>query len=141
MPPLLNAQNVTKAFGPRPLFRELSFTVEESTRVGLIGPNGAGKSTLLKILAGEVAPDSGEISLRKRARVSYVSQISEFAADETVWSVMEGAVRAVQLPHDEWNRVLPETLGRAGFTNFSAAAASLSGGWRKRLAIARALVR
>lgn len=98
MPPLLNAQNVTKAFGPRPLFRELSFTVEESTRVGLIGPNGAGKSTLLKILAGEVAPDSGEISLRKRARVSYVSQISEFAADETVWSVMEGAVRAVQLP-------------------------------------------
>jgi ATP-binding cassette subfamily F protein uup len=138
MPPLLNAQNITKAFGPRPLFRELSFTVEEGARIGLIGPNGAGKSTLLKILAGEVEPDTGELSIRKRARVSYVSQISDFAADETVWSVMEAAVRAAQVPHEEWDRLIREILGRAGF-NFSAAAASLSGGWRKRLAIARAL--
>ena len=45
MPPLLNAQSITKAFGPRPLFRGLSFTVDESARIGLIGPNGAGKST------------------------------------------------------------------------------------------------
>jgi ATP-binding cassette subfamily F protein uup len=139
MPPLLNAQNVTKAFGARPLFRELSFTVEEGARIGLIGPNGAGKSTLLKILAAEVAPDSGELSLRKRARVSYVAQISGFAAGETVWSVMEDAVRAARLPHDEWDRALRETLGRAGFTDFTLNAASLSGGWRKRLAIARAL--
>jgi len=56
MPPLLNAQNITKAFGPRPLFRELSFTIDEGSRIGLIGPNGAGKSTLLKILAGEETP-------------------------------------------------------------------------------------
>jgi ABC transport system ATP-binding/permease protein len=140
MPPLLNAQSVTKAFGVRPLFRDLSFTVEEGARIGLIGPNGAGKSTLLKILAGEVDPDSGEVSIRKRTRVSYVSQISDFSAGETVWSAMEAAVRAAQIPHDEWERALRETLGRAGFTDFSAAAASLSGGWRKRLAIARALV-
>ena len=139
MPPLLNAQNITKAFGPRPLFRELSFTVEEDSRIGLIGPNGAGKSTLLKILAGEVEPDAGELSVRRRARISYVSQISEFVAEETVWSVMEDAVRDAQIPHDEWDRLVRETLGRAGFTDFSVAAASLSGGWRKRLAIARAL--
>ena len=139
MPPLINGQSITKSFGPRPLFRELSFTVEESARIGLIGPNGAGKSTLLKLLAGEDEPDSGEISMRKRTRVSYVSQISEFLAGETVWSVMEKAVSDARIPHDEWDRLIRETLGRAGFTDFSAAAASLSGGWRKRLAIARAL--
>jgi ABC transport system ATP-binding/permease protein len=147
MPPLLNAQNITKAFGPRPLFRNLSFTVDESARIGLIGPNGAGKSTLLKILAGEETPDTGELAVRKRTRVSYVSQISDFAAGETVWSVMEDAVRAAQVatadwdrvPTAEWEKQIRETLGRAGFIDFSAQAVSLSGGWRKRLAIAQAL--
>jgi ATP-binding cassette subfamily F protein uup len=139
MPPLLNAQNITKAFGPRPLFRELSFTVDEGARIGLIGPNGAGKSTLLKILAGEVEPDAGELSIRKRTRTSYVAQISEFDAGKTVWSVMEDAVREARVPAAEWDRNIRETLGRAGFKDFVVAAASLSGGWRKRLAIARAL--
>jgi ATP-binding cassette subfamily F protein uup len=139
MPPLLNAQNITKAFGPLPLFRDLSFTIEESARIGLIGPNGAGKSTLLKILAGEVEPDAGELSIRKRARTSYVSQISDFIAGQTVWSAMQDAVREAQVPTADWDRQIRETLGRAGFTDFSAEAVSLSGGWRKRLAIAQAL--
>ncbi|MFL6429573.1 MAG: ABC-F family ATP-binding cassette domain-containing protein [Acidobacteriaceae bacterium] len=139
MPPLLNAQSITKAFGARPLFRDLSFTVDESVRIGLIGPNGAGKSTLLKILAGEVDPDSGNLSMRKRTRVSYVSQISGFSANDTVWSAMEDALREARLPSTDWDRQIRETLGRAGFTDFSAPALSLSGGWRKRLAIAQAL--
>ena len=139
MPPLLNARNITKAFGPRPLFRELSFTVDEDARIGLIGPNGAGKSTLLQILAGEVEPDAGELSMRKRTRTSYVAQISDFETGQTVWSVMEDAVRDARVPAAEWDRNIRETLGRAGFEDFAVAAASLSGGWRKRLAIARAL--
>jgi ATP-binding cassette subfamily F protein uup len=139
MPPLLNAQNITKAFGARPLFRGLSFTVEEGARIGLIGPNGAGKSTLLKILAGDESPDTGELAIRKRTRVSYVSQVSDFALDETVWSVMQDAVRQAQVPREDWDRQIRETLGRAGFTDFQALASVHSGGWRKRLAIARAL--
>lgn len=139
MPPLLNAQNITKAFGPRPLFRDLSFTIEEGARIGLIGPNGAGKSTLLKILAGDVEPDAGELALRKRTRTSYVSQVSDFAAGQTVWSVMEESVRNARVPHEDWDRLIRETLGRAGFSDFAAEALALSGGWRKRLAIARAL--
>jgi ABC transport system ATP-binding/permease protein len=139
MPPLLNAQNITKAFGPRPLFRNLSFTIEEGARIGLIGPNGAGKSTLLKIMAGDFEPDAGELAIRKRTRTSYVSQVSDFAAGQTVWSVMEDAVRDARVPHEEWDRLIRETLGRAGFGDFTAQAISLSGGWRKRLAIASAL--
>lgn len=144
MPPLLNAQSITKAFGPQPLFRNLSFTVDESARIGLIGPNGAGKSTLLKILASEVEPDAGEVSIRKRTRTSYVEQSSEFEVGQSVWSVMEDAVREARVHAAEWDRQavdrrIRETLGRAGFKNFTVAAASLSGGWRKRLAIARAL--
>jgi ABC-type branched-subunit amino acid transport system ATPase component len=61
MPPLLNAQNITKAFGARPLFRGLSFTVEEGARIGLIGPNGAGKSTALAVVGGYVGPTAGTI--------------------------------------------------------------------------------
>ncbi len=139
MPPLLNAQNVTKTFGARPLFRDLSFTVDEGARIGLIGPNGAGKSTLLKILAGELEPDLGELAIRKRTRIRYVLQISDFVAGQTVWSAMEDAVREAQLPTADRERQIRETLGRAGFTDFTAEAVSLSGGWRKRLAIAQAL--
>lgn len=139
MPPLLNAQKITKAFGAVPLFRELSFTIEDGARIGIIGPNGAGKSTLLKVLAGEIEPDSGELSMRKRLRIGYVSQLSEFAAEETVWSAMETATRATHTLHEEWERIIRETLGRAGFTDFTIKATSLSGGWRKRLAIAQAL--
>jgi ATP-binding cassette subfamily F protein uup len=139
MPPLLNAQNLTKAFGPRPLFRNLSFTIDEGARIGLIGPNGAGKSTLLKILSGEMEPDAGELALRKRTRVAYVSQSSEYNTGETVWSVMESGMRTAQVPTVEWDRNIRETLGRAGFSDFSVEAVTLSGGWRKRLGIAQAL--
>ena len=53
MPPILNAQALSKSFGATSLFRDIAFTVSDEDRIGLIGPNGAGKSTLLKILAGE----------------------------------------------------------------------------------------
>ena len=139
MPPLLNAQGLTKAFGPRPLFRDLSFTIEEGTRIALIGPNGAGKSTLLKILAGEIEPDAGDLATRKRTRISYVSQVSDFTAGQTVWSVMEDAMREAKVPTAEWDRNIRETLGRAGFDDFTTEAVTLSGGWRKRLGIAQAL--
>jgi len=148
MPPILNAQGVSKRFGATPLFEKISFAVNEGDRIGLIGPNGAGKSTLLAVLAGEVEPDSGEVSVRRRARIGYVRQISEYAAGLTVRSVMEAALERASVPPNEREQRLRETLGRAGFADdgtdtsirMDAEAASLSGGWRKRLAIAEAMV-
>ena len=142
MPPILNAQGVSKRFGAKPLFENISFAVEEGDRIGLIGPNGAGKSTLLAVLAGEMEPDSGELAVRKRARVGYVRQISDYSSGATVRGVVEAAMKRAHVPENEREQRLRETLGRAGFSDegMSGQAAELSGGWRKRLAIAEAMV-
>jgi ABC transport system ATP-binding/permease protein len=120
--------------------RNVAFTVEERARIGLIGPNGSGKSTLLGILAGQIEPDSGEVTTRKRTRLSYVAQQSEFTPGTTVRAVLEAALARIAAPPAEWEGRIGETLGRTGFEDFAADASMLSGGWRKRLAIAEALV-
>ena len=140
MPPILNAQSITKQFGAKPLFQNISLTVEEGDRIGLIGPNGAGKSTLLAILAGQVEPDSGELAVRKRARAAYVPQDSRFAAGLSVRQVLEAALAAAHVNESEREGRLRELSGRAGFADLNTEAAALSGGWRKRLAITEALV-
>jgi ATP-binding cassette subfamily F protein uup len=140
MPPILNAQSVTKQFGAKPLFKDISFTVEDGARIGLIGPNGAGKSTLLAVLAGQVEPDSGELAVRKRARAAYVPQDSRFAAGRTIRQVLEQALADVHVNESEREGRLRELTGRAGFADLNAEAAALSGGWRKRLAITQAMV-
>ena len=140
MPPIINAQDLSKRYGALPLFQNVSFTISEGDRVGLIGPNGSGKSTLLRILAGLVDPDSGDVATRKRARLAYVTQDSEFPEDATVRSVAEKALEAAGIPGNERGTRFAETLGRAGFEDLDAKASSLSGGWRKRLALVEALV-
>jgi len=140
MPPIVNAQQISKTYGIAPLFQNISFTISEGDRIGLIGPNGAGKSTLLQILAGRVRPDTGEVAWRKRARLSYVSQTSEFSAGQTVRSIIESAMQRAGVNEADRPSVMAESLGRAGFTDFGVQAISLSGGWRKRLAIVEGLV-
>jgi ABC transport system ATP-binding/permease protein len=140
LPPILNAQGISKSFGADPLLRNVAFTIEERARIGLIGPNGSGKSTLLGILAGQIEPDSGEVAARKRTRLSFVAQQSEFTPGTTVRAVLEASLKSIAAQPSEWEGRIGETLGRTGFEDFAADAASLSGGWRKRLAIAEALV-
>jgi ATP-binding cassette subfamily F protein uup len=141
LPPLINAQEISKAFGANPLFQNISFTVSEGDRIGLIGPNGSGKSTLLRILAGDVDPDGGNVAVRKRLRFAYVEQDSRFEAESTVRSVVEAALERSAVPESERGTRFAETLGRAGFEDLNAQATALSGGWQKRLAIVEALVR
>ena len=137
---ILNAQSITKRFGAQPLFRDISLTVNDGDRIALIGPNGAGKSTLLKILSGEIDPDTGEISLRKRARVVYIAQESSFAAGATVRSVLEGSLAQAGVSEGEREGRIREAFGRVGFASLDDEAAAYSGGWRKRLAIVEAAV-
>jgi ATP-binding cassette subfamily F protein uup len=140
LPPIINAQGISRSFGANPLFEEVSFVVSEGDRIGLIGPNGSGKSTLLRILAGIAEPDSGDVATRKRTRLSYVDQDSRFAPDATVRSLIESALEQAAVHQSERGTRFAEMLGRAGFEDFEAQATALSGGWQKRLAIVEALV-
>jgi len=154
LPPIINAQGISKRFGAVPLFQDISFTVSEGDRIGLIGPNGSGKSTLMRILAGEMEPDSGVVATRKRTRLAYVEQQSEFPPNATVRSVIAQSLERANVAPDEREKRLVEWLGRAGFaeqtaiaeasndkaSSFQQITSSLSGGWRKRLAIVEALV-
>jgi ABC transport system ATP-binding/permease protein len=136
---LLNTSNISKRFGANDLFRGVSLTINTGDRLGLIGPNGSGKSTLLQILGQKVEPDTGDLTLRSGIRLVYVPQDSVFAPEITVREVVQGALKGAKIPEHEWAAREAETLGRAGFKDFEAEAATLSGGWRKRLAIAEAL--
>jgi len=140
LPPIISAQGLSKRYGAAPLFESISFTVNEGSRVGVVGPNGSGKSTLLAILHGQVVPDSGDVAIRKGMRLSGVLQISEFAGGETIRVVIGKALDRAKVPEGERLSRVAEILGRAGFTNLDTEAGTLSGGWRKRLAIVEALV-
>ena len=137
---LINAQGLSKTFGAEPLFRDVALNVSEGNRLGLVGPNGSGKSTLLQILAGRIEPDSGEVARRKNTALAYVAQESQFQAGETVSGILQAALVHARTPEAERAGREAETLGRVGFVDFSIEAVKLSGGWRKRLAIAEALV-
>ena len=137
---LLSGAGLGKSFGARPLFENLSVSISEGERTGLIGPNGSGKTTLLEILAGREAPDAGVRALRKQTRLAYVPQDSLFEPDDTVGSVLTAALAGLPLEEQEKTARKETMLGRAGFETPATTAAALSGGWRKRLAIAAALI-
>jgi ATP-binding cassette subfamily F protein uup len=136
-PLLLSCQGVGKAFGARSLFDELSFALFEGDQAGLVGPNGSGKSTLLKILSGAEPPDRGSRSLRTGVRIGYVPQDPVFPSGGTVGEVLAAALSDV----DDEDRPghVAQALSRGGFADGRAQVDTLSGGWKKRLAIAREL--
>jgi len=137
---LLSGSALTKSFGARPLFEGLSLSLSDGDRTGLIGPNGSGKTTLLEILAGKEAPDSGTRALRKQTRLAYVPQDSVFAQTDTVASVLAAALASLPLDDEEKSARVELMLGRAEFSDRKMPATSLSGGWKKRLSIAAALI-
>ena len=136
-PLLLSCEGISKAYGTRPLFDGLSFGLFEGDRAGLVGPNGSGKSTLLKILSGLETPDRGTRSARGGVRVGYVPQDPVLPAGGTVEDVVAAALAGVD--QDERPGRIAQALGRAGFADAREPVDTLSGGWRKRLAIAREL--
>lgn len=137
---LLTARNLTKSFGPRQLFSGISLGIDEGDRIGLIGANGSGKSTLLRIFGGLETSDEGELVTKKQLRTGYVAQTDEFLPDV---SCVDTVAAVIDEHLDDHERHLRATilLDRAGFADPNAIAGSLSGGWRKRLAIVRQIAR
>jgi len=137
---LLSAQGLTKSFSTRPLFTRLSVDLQERDRIGLIGPNGAGKSTFLKLLAGLEVPDDGAVASRRGMRIGYVPQDDRFPENVSVLDVVLAAQAELNREDYEREAIAATILTQVGFADPDQPAATLSGGWRKRLGVARALV-
>ncbi|PIR18246.1 MAG: ABC transporter ATP-binding protein [Deltaproteobacteria bacterium CG11_big_fil_rev_8_21_14_0_20_49_13] len=143
MAAIISCAQLKKAFAARPLFEGINFAIEAGERIGLIGPNGAGKSTLLKIMAGMETPDEGTVSLQRGIRVGMLEQVPSFAKGATVESaITDGVTGAHDFEHVSRVREymsklsLDEGNGISGNTPIE----SLSGGWKKRVALARLFV-
>ena len=138
---LLSCQSISKSFGARKLFSDISLGFFSRERLGLIGPNGSGKSTLLKILAGQEQPDSGEVTLRNDILVVYLPQKDRLKPDLSVEATMMVTLQLEQLEEMELYSRLKKNLARGEFGNPDQKVSNLSGGWKKRLAISCAMAR
>jgi len=132
---LLTCESLEKSFGSRTVFTDISLSLHEGDRLGIIGPNGAGKSTFLRILGGEMAADGGTVSLRKGLRVAMVAQDPVFDPEVSVRDIVMATARETE----DKDLAVSKVLSRTGFPDAKARAGDLSGGWKKRLAIAVAL--
>ena len=136
---LLSAQSITKTYGTRILLDHVSFYLEAGERFGVVGVNGAGKSTLLRLLAGAEEPETGEVTRFPNVRLEYLPQNPSFDPGTTV-------LEQVLLGLSSDARALAEyeaktILTRLGITRFEQRVEELSGGQRKRVALAAALAR
>jgi ATP-binding cassette subfamily F protein uup len=137
---LINCRSLSKSFGAQVLFRDINLTVAQGDRIGIVGPNGSGKSTLLKIICGLEEQDRGEVLRKKYTRLSYLAQADRFDDRKTVSENLLASLLDEELEESEkFNRV-HTLLSRAEFADTETPVGRLSGGWRKRLAICRALL-
>jgi ABC transport system ATP-binding/permease protein len=136
---LIQCKDVSKSYGSRALFERVSLSVFEKDRLGLIGINGSGKSTLLKILAGLETADSGDIVKIRGLKVGYVPQDSP-PLETTLRQTLLNDLAHLEHPDYEKEISVELALRKIGFHDFDMQADQLSGGWRKRLEIARQLI-
>ncbi len=134
--PLLDVQNVSKRFGERILFNNISFSVAEGQRVGLIAQNGTGKSTLLSMLTGDESADNGQIIYRNGIRVGYLRQEPVFPVGATV---LEACFHG-QEANEEQQIKARQILTQLKVQDLSQPVEQLSGGQRKRIALAQVLI-
>ncbi|HEU6447992.1 MAG TPA: ABC-F family ATP-binding cassette domain-containing protein [Verrucomicrobiae bacterium] len=135
---MLTVAGLSKSFGGRELFDEVSLTLQSGERVAIVGPNGAGKSTLLKIILGKEEPDSGEVTFMRGTRIGYLPQESEAVGNETVLEI------AVPHEHEHDGQFIAKAkqiLDQLGFklSDHNRPARELSGGWTMRAHLARLL--
>ncbi len=136
---LINIENITKYFTDTPLFENASFTVDEAEKIGIIGINGTGKTTLLKMLVGMEEPDTGTVTRANNIVVRYLPQTSDFHKDTTV---LEAVMEGNRTHENEWSLEsdAKTMLQRLGIADYDLKVDTMSGGQRKRVALANTLL-
>jgi len=135
---LVNLESVTLAYGPKPLLHEVSLGVAEGDRIGVVGRNGGGKTTLISVLAGVLRPDSGRVTHARDARIGFLAQRDELDPDRTVGElVLDGRAEHEWAGDARIRDILASLLPDV---DLSAQVGPLSGGERRRVALARLLV-
>ena len=137
---VIEAVNVSKAYGDKLLFQGLSFSLPPGGIVGIIGPNGAGKTTLFRLITGQEKPDVGEFQVGESVKLTYIEQSRDaLRADETVWQAISGGQEKLKLGTIEVSsRAYVARFGFAG-TDQQKPTNKLSGGERNRVHLARML--
>ncbi|MDE6490038.1 MAG: ATP-binding cassette domain-containing protein, partial [Muribaculaceae bacterium] len=133
----LQLENITKSYGDRMLFEDITFGINQGDKIGIVAKNGTGKTTLLRIIAGQEAPDSGKVTYRNGLKVAYLEQKPSFPADTTPLELCRGFVPEHE--RSEWagdEREL-QVLGQLGISDPLMPIGNMSGGQQKRVAIAR----
>jgi ABC transport system ATP-binding/permease protein len=144
---LISAFEVSKSFATKELFNDITFGIDEGDRIGLIGPNGAGKTTLLQILAGRQKQESGNISRAKGMVVGYLEQSPTFSPGQTVLQAVmdETDETTPEYPDYEKTQLAETIISKLDLDSpevgIDRPIELLSGGWKKRVALARELVR
>ena len=137
---IIVCKGVSKAFGAQELFQNIDLVVHSGDRIGVIGPNGSGKSTLLKIICRLEEADSGQVVRQKFVRLSYLAQEDLFDDEKSVFDNLLVALEDEDLEETEKYTLVHTLLSRAEFPDNDDKVVNLSGGWRKRLSICRALL-
>lgn len=127
---ILNIEHISKIYGEKVIFEDASFGVQEGDKVGIIGINGTGKSTLLKMLAGEEVPETGQIIMQNNVRLAYLPQNPQFPENATILSYIQDC-------EAEWK--VQSNLTQLGITEYEKQIAVLSGGQRRKVALAKIL--
>ena len=138
---LLTVENLTKSFGDKLLFEDISFGVNAGQKTALIARNGYGKSTLLNILTGKELQDSGKVTFRGDVKMAYLPQRPDFHAHETVRSFVEAAERPDNVESWNFEQRVEEVLSRLEVDKMmDRAMDTLSGGEQKKVALSRILI-
>ena len=135
---ILSAEKISKSYGLKPLLNGVDFYLNEQDKVGIIGINGTGKSTFLKILAGLEYADSGDISRNRLAKIAYLDQNTDISGEMSVIDFVLTDRSKSDLEIEEYEA--KDILGRLEITEYDKPVGQLSGGQKKRVAIARVLV-
>lgn len=137
---LLSGECLSKSFGTKDLFQNISLSIFTDDRIGLIGQNGSGKTTFLKIIAGIEKADKGTLSIRRNLKIGYLPQVCDFPDQNPLEILLESLHPFKDMPDYEKEVLAKTWMSKLGFTGQEASAARLSGGWKKRLMLAKEMV-